>query len=146
MSGAPSQEWLLFFCDTPRRAWWANVLRPGYRHIVALGWHAYAQRWVCFDPTLHGTLLVVLTEEQSPKVIDELLERSTAVLRFPSLYGRGAAPAFPWCVGAIKSLLGIRSAALTPWQLYCDLRARGAAVIATPCVAAEQRVAAPSSA
>jgi hypothetical protein len=134
------------FGDTPRRAWWANVLRPGYRHVWAVCWYAEEQRWVYFNPALTGTEIAIFTEEQFPAKLGILLEHSTAVLRVASRYGRGAAPAVPWCVGAIKSLLGIRCAALTPWRLYHALVARGAEVVETSCVAANSEDAAPSAA
>lgn len=144
MSAPPARLWLVFFGDTPRRAWWANVLRPGFRHIAAASWYAETERWVYFDPALRGTVIAVFTREQFPVLLDELLARSSAVLRVASRHGRGAAPAFPWCVGAIKSLLGIRSAALTPWRLHQALLRRGAEPVVSPCVAANPEAAAPS--
>jgi hypothetical protein len=138
--------WILFFCDTPRRAWWANLLRPGFRHIAALSWYADQQRWVYFDPALRGTTIALFDHEMGKVAIEQLLARSSAVLRVASRHGRGAAPAFPWCVGAMKSLLGVRSPALTPWQLYWDLRDLGAEVVQAPCVADEPEAAAPSAA
>jgi hypothetical protein len=118
--------YLLFFGDTPRRAWWANFLRPGFRHIAAMSYHADAERWVYVDPALRWTVIRILTQEPAGRQIAVLLEQSTAVLRMASRPGRGGAPAFPWCVGQIKALIGVRTWALTPWQLYRSLIRRGA--------------------
>lgn len=137
--------WLVFFGDTPRRAWWANLLRPGYRHIAAMSCYADTERWVYVDPALHWTVIRVLTQEQAGPQIAALLEQSTAVLRVASRPGRGCAPTFPWCVGQIKALLGIKSWALTPWQLYRALLARGAEPVPmAPCVGVNEEAAARS--
>jgi hypothetical protein len=138
--------WIVFFGDTPRRAWWANFLRPGFRHIAAVSWYPETERWVYFDPALRGTVIGVFTADQAPAMFDQLLARSTVVLRVASRHGRGAAPAFPWCVGAVKSLLGVRSRALTPYALYRDLLAMGAEPAEAPCVVADPEAAAPSPA
>lgn len=138
--------WLIFFGDTQRRAWWANVLRPGFRHIVAVSWYAAEERWVYFDPALTGTSIRIFTAEQGPAMIDALLAQSSAVLRVATRRDRGNAPLFAFCVGQIKALLGLRSWAFTPHGLYRDLRARGAEPVypQAPCVAAPVEAAAPS--
>lgn len=137
--------WLVFFGDTPRRAWWANMLRPGFRHVWAACWYEDQQRWVYFNPALTGIEIGIFTEEEFPAKLGILLHHSTAVLRVASRYGRGATPAVPWCVGSVKSLLGVRCAALTPWRLYRALLRRGAEVVVSPCVAANREAAAPSA-
>lgn len=137
--------WLVFFGDTPRRAWWANLLRPGFRHVWAACWYEDQQRWVYFNPALNGTEIAIFSREEFPAKLDFLLHHTSAVLRVASRYGRGAAPAIPWCVGSVKSLVGIRSAAVTPWRFYRALLARGAEPVISPCVAAKPEVAAPSA-
>lgn len=124
-----TREWLVFFGDTRATAWWAWFLRPGFRHIAAASYYASTERWVYFDPSVRGTVIEVLTREQFPVLLDELLVQSSAVLRFASRHERTAAPAMVFCVAEIKALLGIRSAALSPWRLYWALRRRGAEVV-----------------
>jgi hypothetical protein len=141
----PARLWLIFFGDTPRRAWWANVLRPGFRHIAAMSWYAAEQRWVYFDPACSGTVIRILTADEAPALIDRLLAQSSAVLRVASRHDRGNAPAVCFCVGQVKALLGVRSRALTPYGLYRDLLARGAQVVhPAPCVVADPEAAARS--
>lgn len=135
--------WLIYFGDTARRAWWANFLRPGFRHVWAASWYADQERWVLFEPAINRTVISLYTAEQWPARLAVLLAHSSAVLRVASRAGRGRQPTFPWCVGAIKSLLGVRSWALTPWQLYRSLRGLGADVVESPCVVAETEAAAP---
>jgi hypothetical protein len=80
----PARLFLIFFCDTPRRAWWANALRPGFRHIAAVSWYAAEERWLYFDPALHGTSIRIVTEDQAGQMFDRMLARSAAVVRFAS--------------------------------------------------------------
>lgn len=125
-------------------AWWARALRPGYRHVCAASWYAAEERWVYFNPARPGTTVAIFTAEQFAPLLEQLLARSSAVLRAASRYERGAAPAAAFCVGEIKALLGIRSWALTPYGLYRDLLARGAENVRTPCVADRMEAAARS--
>jgi hypothetical protein len=68
------------------------------------------------------------------------------VLRVASRRDRLNAPAFGFCGGSMKALLGIRSWALTPRGLYRELLRRGAETVhmEAPCVAAPMEAAAPS--
>lgn len=135
--------WLVFFMEPDGPAWWARALRPGFRHVCAVSKFADAGRWVWFHPARTGTSIQVFTDEQFSPVLADLLARAPAVLRVISRAERGNAPALAFCVGEIKALLGIRSCALTPWQLYWALRDRGAEVV-TPCVVPDPEAAARS--
>lgn len=145
MDKPPARLWLLFFCDPRGVAWWCRILRPGFRHCVAASWYADTERWVVFNPTRCGTVIEVWTAEQFPARLDQYLAESSAVLRVASRHDRRAAPAMAWCVGQVKALLGVRSAALTPWRLYRALLARGAEPVIVPCVVAEPEARAPSA-
>jgi hypothetical protein len=139
--------WLVMFGDTPRRAWWANLLRPEFRHVWAVSWYADQERWVEFNPARTGTIIRLWTADQFPAVLTVLLRDSAAVLRVASRTDRWNASASAYCVGAVKSLLGIRSPALTPYGLYRDLLARGAEQVQVKgaCVAAPREAAASSA-
>ncbi|MCA1831216.1 MAG: hypothetical protein LC750_00450 [Actinobacteria bacterium] len=138
--------WLVFFMEPDGPAWWARLLRPGFRHVAAASWYAAEERWVYFNPSRAGTSIQIFTAEQFPPVLTALLDQSTAVLRVASRFERGNAPALAFCVGEVKALLGLCSPALTPFGLYRDLRALGAEVVREkPCVVPEQGAAAPSA-
>lgn len=140
----PARLWLVFFSSPRGVAWWCRILRPGFRHVYAASWYADADRWVVFNPTRRGTVIELWSAADFPRRLDQFLAESSAVLRVASRHEREHPPPMPWCVGQVKALLGIRSAALTPWQLYHALRARGAEPVVDPCVAANPDAAAPS--
>lgn len=140
--------WLVIFYETPERAWWANLLRPGFRHVAALSWFADQQRWVYFGPALKGTSIELFTADQAPAMFAELAEHAAAVVRFPARQDRFGAPPVSHCIGAVKGLLGIRSWALTPFGLYRDLLARGGepVMLESACVGSDEEAAARSAA
>ena len=138
--------WLVFFAEPDGPAWWARLLRPGFRHVCAASWYAAEERWVYFNPSRCGTSVQIFTREAFPPVLTALLDQSSAVLRFASRFERGNAPALAFCVGEIKALLGIRCAALTPWQLYWALQDLGAEPVREkPCVVDDREAAASSA-
>lgn len=139
-----SRLWLIFFLEPDGPAWWARVLRPGFRHLCAVSRYDSADRWLYFHPARTGTSIQIFTDEQIKVVITDLLARSSVVLRVASRQERRNAPAMVFCVAEIKALLGIRSRALTPYRLYRDLIARGAEIVHQPCVVAKPEAAAPS--
>lgn len=138
--------WLVFFADPRGVAWWCRILRPGWRHCYAASFYNDRQMWVVFNPTRRGTVIELWPRDEFGPRLEQFLEESSAVLRVASRHDRGHQPAAPWCVGSVKALLGIRSAALTPWRLYHALLARGAEeVTPSPCVVAGEGAAAPSA-
>jgi hypothetical protein len=140
--------WLVFFAEPRDPAWWARyLLRSGFRHVYAVSWYADQERWVEFNPTSTGTVIRLWKAEDFPNRLAALLNESTAVLRVASRTDRWNASASAYCVGAVKSLLGIRSGALTPYGLYRDLLARGAEPVQVKgaCVAAPREAAASSA-
>ena len=144
VTAPPARLWLLFFADPRGVAWWCRILRPGFRHCYAACWYHDAQRWVVFNPTRRGTVIELWAEDQFGRRLAQFLDESSVVLRVASRHERRTAPAMAWCVAEVKALLGVRSAAVTPYRLYRDLLARGAEVVASPCVVAPSDAAAPS--
>lgn len=119
----PRRLWLVFFGEA-EGAWWTRLLKPGFRHVCAAAWYADRRHWVYFDPAMPGTSIRLLTEDEWNGPFATLLA-STRIVRFKGRYDRRRPPARWWCVGAIKSLLGIESRAFTPYQLYRDLLRQG---------------------
>lgn len=132
----PRRLWLVFFSDKIEPGyWWSpllRVLRPGFRHVAAASWYADTQRWVFVLPTARGTVIEVLDADAAGPRFQQMIDDATAVLRIASAAGRTCAPLAPWCVGAVKALLGLRSRALSPWRLHQHLRAHGAKPIEMP--------------
>lgn len=141
-----SRLWLIFFAEPTGPAWWARALRPGFRHCYAVSYYSDQERWVEFNPSRTGTVIRLWREDEFAARLALLLTESSAVLRVASRGDRLAAPPFVFCTGSVKALLGIRSLAFTPYQLYRDLLRRGADVVHSSCVAAPSGAAARSAA
>jgi hypothetical protein len=124
--------WLVFFGEAASPAWWRLLLKPGFRHVSAAAWYDEQQRWVWFNPTWRGTVIELYGPNEFDARMGQLASDATAVLRVRSRFGRGGAPAASHCVGAIKGLLGVRSCALTPRQLFRHLLANEAEMVEVP--------------
>lgn len=124
--------WLVFFGNNDGCAWWARLLRPGFRHVSAACFYADQERWVYYNPLRTGTAIEIYTGDEFDARLGILIAESTAVLRVVSRFERRATPAAWHCVGAIKALLGVRSCALGPKGLHDHLRAIGAEVVEVP--------------
>jgi hypothetical protein len=146
MDSTKPRLWLVIFSEADSPAWWARFLRSGFRHVYAVSYFADQERWVCVDPARNRLMVELFTAEQAPRVLARMMETAGAVLRVASRRDRLNAPAFGFCGGSMKALLGIRSWALTPRGLYRELLRRGAETVhmEAPCVAAPMEAAAPS--
>jgi hypothetical protein len=123
--------WVVFFRQTASVPLWRRGLRPGFRHVTAASFFANRGHWVVFDPAGPATYIDIFPENQVSDLIAAMMPSTTAVLRFAGEHSRYNQPLSGWCVGSVKGLLGIRCAALTPWQLHQALLARGAEVVWT---------------
>ncbi|WP_174442245.1 hypothetical protein [Azospirillum brasilense] len=118
------REWLVFFADGQRFAWWDVWTRPGFRHVLAAGYDAEAERWVIFDPRATGTTILLLHQGEAGAKLAELIEASAGrALRVAPRARRMFQPLAGGCVGAVAALLGIRGA-LSPPGLYRQLSLR----------------------
>lgn len=125
------QFWLVFFGEAPR-TWWSPLLKRGFGHVAAAAYIARQDRWVIFDPMKRGLVLQIFSHSEVEPRLGELACHATLVLRVAAEPGPARNPAWFWCVGAIKSLLGVKSRALSPWRLSRHLLARGAEIIPVP--------------
>lgn len=125
------RSWCVAFVDDPRqpRRWWDVFTRPGFRHVEAFGWDADAGVWLVYSVFNDSTMVDALTADTADAVIGGICAVSSVVLRYdmPATPDGGAGLRLGmWCVPAVAHLLGIRSRALAPHQLYRDLLRRGA--------------------
>jgi hypothetical protein len=124
--------WLLFFGEAIGTPWWSRFLAPGYRHVTACAWFADQERWVYFNPTRTGTVILLYREDEFGGRLTQLMRDSTLVLRVVATQSRHATPFGWWCTGSIKALLGIRTRALCPRALARHLLRHGAEVVSMP--------------
>lgn len=125
------RTWLVFFSEPPATYWWTRFFRPGFKHVTACAWFDLEQRWVYYNPARPGTTLLIFTPDEWGAVFAQVLEKSTACVRFRGRNERRSTPATWFCVGAIKALLGLNSRALSPHGLYLDLIRQGGEAV--PC-------------
>lgn len=124
--------WLVFFGEAEGSPCWARFLSPGYRHVAACAWFAEQERWVYFNPTRRGTVILLYREDEFGGRFTQLLSSSSLVLRVVAKQSRKATPFGWWCTGAVKALLGVHSRALAPRSLARHLLAQGAEVVNMP--------------
>ena len=118
--------WLVFFGEAEGNPWWSRFLPPGYRHVTACAWFDEQQRWVYFNPTRRGTVILLYREDEFGGRMQQLIDTSSCCLRVRSTLTRSSTPFGWWCTGAIKALVGSKSWAITPYQLSRALLRAGA--------------------
>lgn len=130
------RSWLIAFTDDPRqpRLWWDRLFcRPGFRHVQAWGWDADAERWVIYSVFTASTMVDVLPDGPlTDAVIGGMVATASHVLRYEPPPAPEHGPMLRlgfWCVPAVAHLLGVRSRALVPVQLFRDLLRRGAELL-----------------
>jgi hypothetical protein len=126
-------EWFFAFYDPPGpRRWWDWFTRPGFRHVLAFGFVAKHRVWVFLDWTASGLTAYLARDAEVDALICYMIRHDGRVLRMAKPdrdRPRVAGPRWPapfYCVTAVKHVAGIRSWALTPWQLFGTLQRRGA--------------------
>lgn len=124
--------WLVFFGEAEGEPWWSRFLQPGYRHVIACAWFAEQERWVYFNPTRRGTVILLYRDEEFGPRFTQLVASSSLVLRVTARQARATTPFGWWCTGAIKALLGVKSRALSPKGLADHLLRHGAVTVDMP--------------
>ena len=123
------RNWLVFFGNAPKDSV-ARLLRPGFQHVCAVGCDAEHRVWVFYDPSAQGTRIDAMPwGEAVDRRLGEIAAASPYCLRFAPAGERRFVPPVFSCTGAIKALLGVRSSALSPYQLYRHLLVRGAEIV-----------------
>jgi hypothetical protein len=134
--GGNVEHWLVAFIDTANETrWWHRFVRPGFRHCLAFGFDGRC--WLQVDCMLNLLDVRSFAEAEMTLVLEILASHHARILAVHRARPVSRpVPRFPiYCVSTIKHLLGTRSRALTPWQLYRSLLRQGAVAIdlgATP--------------
>lgn len=95
----------------------SGLLKPGYRHVWCAVIDERNHSWVGHDLRLDGYITTALADAEFP-LAQYLRDHGKEVFAVTRRARRAAGP-FIWnnCVGVTKSVCGIDSLALTPWQL-----------------------------
>lgn len=130
-SGVPKKEptiWLIMF--TPRQSFTLSSLftwhRKNFDHCCALSYNAYYGCWFLVDWSGTGLWCEPMVKSEVDFLMAAALSNDWKVLKYHQreydhmpLFGT-------FCVNAVKHLLGIKSWAITPYQLYKSLKKKGA--------------------
>jgi hypothetical protein len=127
--------WLVFFTDGIRIKGYREILGPGiiarwlprgWKHVCMASYYSEKNVWVCYDPARPCSYVLVLTGDEFDRVLERMLNKATSILEITSFTERRWSPTWASCTGQAKGMLGIRSWAMTPYQLHQALLARGA--------------------
>lgn len=135
-------DWLIAFYDPPpdRWRWWHNLTRrrPGFGHVLAMGYDTIRDTWLILDWTHEKLSLCQIPDGDFSTFIAGLThpDSNGRVLRLPDDWQPTRLdpwiwPCLSYCVTQVKHLIGLRDFSLTPYQLFCALRAKGATEIFT---------------
>jgi len=121
-------NWILLF-SKKRGRWWVRLLAWGrYHHVKAIAWLPAMRAWLFYDVKFNGTRLMLAREDDpgAHAFLHDYLDSCdpVAMPRLP-VPKRVAPHAGFWCTLAMKHLVGIRTAALRPDQLWRDSVAAG---------------------
>lgn len=105
-------------------AWYHRFLKPGWQHVVCFA-PLNQERWVVIDALWTHMEVAIVDIDTLDRLVSHLAEHGTILkarvrpspVRFRTL---------ATCVTFAKHLVGDRSWAITPWQLYRSMRRNGA--------------------
>ncbi len=114
-----SRAYLVFTDDNQH--WMGKILRRGYRHVLTISHEGNG--WVIYDWAGGAPQMNVIAEED---IRNWLGSFENEYIEIEAEQSRPVGPLMlNNCVGHAKLLLGIRSWAFTPWQLYKQTKKKG---------------------
>lgn len=126
--------WMIGFgpCKDMAR-FWRLFTREGFQHCFAMRLDPHTNVWLFFEWSGWGTNVESMGYEEGLNLMAWLSDNGGTMLSVEATREKYSAfPKLTWCVPAIAHLLGIKTAAITPWQLFCALRQKGGRVIFSP--------------
>jgi hypothetical protein len=123
------QRWLLVFetkCD-----WrWRRLIPGKFKHVFAVGYVAAIETWIVYSVERDGTKVGAFRPGADFNSWLGSVIPHAGVLRIKTQHAARRMPWFSfWCVPAVKHLLGLRSGALWPDQLWRYCLANGAEIV-----------------
>jgi len=123
MKRADAQALVVFHGNVEE--WWANFLRPGFRHCLI--WLRHGDQWVMIEPL--GRQLEIWTSDPQNRNVafdPQIYYRKHGCHVVPVTIAETPKTIAPiglcTCVEIVKRTIGIRSRhIITPYQLYCRL-------------------------
>lgn len=124
----PIPEWYIAFTDFGRNVWYSRFLRAGFRHCSAFAADRESGMWIVLDPMLDGAYVRTFTNQQIIHWINGLKAGGNATILLAKCdRHKVIVPRLMLtCVSILSHLLGLKTCAVTPRQLYGHLLANGA--------------------
>ncbi len=122
----------VFFCfhgHRPGKRWWNYFLHfSRFQHVSAFYYDPAFEQWVGIEWTHLGLFYGIWTDDEIPAYVTQIKMAGGEILRYKAKERVRNFPllGFGYCVSGAKHLANIRSPAVTPDQLFCALRRRGA--------------------
>src|ERR1700694_4615256 len=131
--GAEPDEWFVVF-HTKTSGRWLRILACGrFKHVSAFAYCAGFNAWLLYDTQLSGTRLMLLNHGDVAKGMIAAYAEDCVIVKItkrPLLKRLGlSSRLFFYCVPSIKSLIGVRCAAIFPDALYRHIIRSGGIVI-----------------
>jgi len=120
--------WVVVFVPRESNDFWTLFTwhRPGFDHCFAIRYDKYCGQWLLNDWSSHGLYSEVLPKNDLDNIIRNCVHGNWSALKYKSqAYNSIPLLAF-FCVTAVKHLVGIKTWAVTPYQLHCALKKDGA--------------------
>jgi hypothetical protein len=120
--------WLVCFYDPVTPSWHARFARKGFGHCNVAGFIPEIEKWMIADWSAQGLATYLLESEAMTPIFAALsLHGKVLAVDVPRRRPKFLpVPRIFYCVPLVKQVIGLRSGALTPYGLFCVLRARGA--------------------
>ena len=125
---ADGSDWYVFFfdADRSRRAWGHVCCRQGFGHCLAIRYSPKFGHWIITDWNAYHLDIKILDREETELVFAQLIFGATCLRFKPRRPAGGSVKSvLLYCVPALKHLLGVKTWAVTPYQLYCYLIENG---------------------
>lgn len=99
-------------------------------HVCAITYDPVHKVWLLADWNMYNLGIQILTTEEAD-ILFSMMWYGATFVRFTSEQPDSATTRSVclYCVSMIKHLLGVKSLAITPYQLFCALKKRGGRVI-----------------
>jgi hypothetical protein len=123
--------WLIVFMPRNQIDMWTLFTwhRKNFDHCLALRYDPVAAVWLHVEWSSHGLYCEPITQTEVDLILARCVMDNWPCLKYHTkVYYH--MPIFGYyCVNVIKHLVGLKSWSVTPYQLYCALKKRGATEI-----------------
>ena len=120
--------WFVIFTPSTQFEWW-NIFtkhRKNFDHVCALQYDRRIASWILVDWSSYGLWVNSLSNDEVDYFLGAAIQNRWPMVKYSQTVYKVPIVIGPYCVSAIKHLMGVNTLAFTPYQLYKDLKKRGA--------------------